>query len=431
MRVDSHSRRKVRLPAHFSERFLIAFHTPGFRWLWVNTVFDSIYRTVDIVAQGWLVLTLTDSPFWVGAAAGIRGISILLLSPFAGVIADRLDRRRLLRLLQLSMSAIAFLIAYLVVTGRIEVWHIMVLSFLNGGALALIMTVRWTLTIDLVGKRALLNANSANFMAFSFMQIISPVVGGVIITIFGIWAVYLLMGSALMAATLVTLLIPIVPIREKLKGSPWRDLKEGVYQVFLNPVLRPLFFMAVVVGVFGYSYNYMLPVMARDVLKVGATGLGLMASVGGAGSLITIFVIANLGDVRNKGRLMVLGSAGYGVFLVLFSASPWFPVSLFLIAAVKAASMLYDSMMTTLLQTSAPDEMRGRVMSSYALTFGMSPLGGLQAGAIAGFLGAPVAIGIGGVLVCLNALRMTRLMPRFRQKEEEVRLEDSLKGEVT
>ena len=93
--------------------------------------------------------------------------------------------------------------------------------------------------------------------------------------------------------------------------------------------------------------------------------------------------------------------------------------------------MLYDSMMTTLLQISAPDEMRGRVMSSYALTFGMSPLGGLQAGAIAGFLGAPVAIGIGGVLVCLNALRMTRLMSRFRQKEEEVRLEDNLKGEVT
>ena len=405
----------------------MAFHTPGFRWLWANTVFDSIYRTVDIIAQGWLVLTLTDSPFWVGAAASIRGISILLVSPFAGVIADRLDRRKLLILLQLSMSSIAFFIAYLVITWRIEVWHIMVLSFLYGGALALIMTVRWTLTMDLVGKRALLNANSANFMAFSSMQVISPVVGGLIITIFGIWAVYLLMGSALMMATLVTLPIPTIPVRKKLEGSPWRNLREGVYHVLFNPILRPLFFMAVVVGFFAYSHNYMLPVMARDVLKVGATGLGIMASVGGVGSLITIFLIANLGDVRNKGRLMVLGSAGYGFFLVLFGVSPWFSVSLFLIVAVKASSILYDSMMMTLLQISAPDEMRGRVMSFYALTFGMAPLGALQGGAIAVFLGAPMAIVMGGVLVCLNALRITRLMPRFRQKEEEARLEDSLK----
>ena len=404
------------------ERSFLAFHSPGFRWLWANTVFDSIYRTVDIIAQGWLVLAITDSPFWVGAAASTRGVSMLLVSPFAGVLADRLDRRNLLRGLQAFQATIAGLIAYLIIVDGLELWHIMLLSFLSGSALTLSMTVRWTLTMDLVGRSTLLNANAANFMAFSSVQIVSSAFGGWIMSVFGVGSAYLLIGASLAVAVVITFMVPSVATQERLRGSPWRDFRDGAALVLENPALRSMFYLATVMGLFAYSYNYLLPIMARDVLQVGATGLGFLASAGGIGSLVAILVVVNLGNIKAEGRLLVFGAMGFGAFLILFAASPWFLLSLVLVAAAKGCAMVYDSMITTLLQTNAPDQMRGRVMSSYALTFGVTPIGGLQAGAIAGVLGAPLAIGIGAAAVCAYSLRMTRLLSRFQREEEDVGL---------
>ncbi len=417
-------RRGLHLPGNVgSGRIFLAFQNTGYRWLWTSGVFGAMSRSVDMMAQGWLVLIITDSPFWVGAVAGARGVATLCVSPIAGVIADRVNRRKLIMMLQFSTSLIAFLMAYLVITDLIQLWHIMVLSFLQGIAMTFSMPARMTLTMDLVGKRALMNATAANFMAFSVMQIISPTVGGIVISRAGIGGVYLFIGAGLLGAVAALWRIGHVPMGDRLEESPWRNLKEGVSHVFRSPTLRPLLLMGVVVEMYGFSHMIMLPVIARDVLHVGATGLGLLTSAGGVGALIATFFVAGLGDFKAKGWLLVGGSAGFGLFLILFAASTWFPLSQFLLAAARATAITYDSVMATLLQTNAPDRMRGRVMSFYALTFGMNPIGGIQAGAIAGFFSAPLAIGIGGAIVMLNALRVVRLVPRFQQKEEEMRAE--------
>ncbi len=386
--------------------------------MWTSTTFSAMARIVDMMAQGWLVLTLTDSPFWVGAAAGVRGVATICFSPIAGVIADRVDRRRLIMLLQLFTALIAFLMAYLVFMDLIQLWHIMVLTFLQGIAMTLTLPTRWALTMDLVGKRTLLNATATNFMAFSTMQIISPIIGGFVISVAGVGAAYLLIGAGLLGSFAALWKMGPVPKGERLQESLWRNLKEGVSHVFNSPTLRSLLLMGMMVETFGFSYQVMLPVIARDVLEVGVTGLGFLTTAGGVGSLVAALVVASLGDFRAKGWLLVIGSAGFGLFLILFAASPWFPLSMLLLAVARAMVVTYDTAMGTLLQTLAPDKMRGRVMSFYGLTFGMNPIGGIQAGAIASFLGAPLAIGIGGAIVTLNALRAVKLASRLQQRGE-------------
>ena len=173
-----------------------------------------------------------------------------------------------------------------------------------------------------------------------------------------------------------------------------------------TPAVRTLILMELVGEVFGWAHVWMLPVMARDVLDVGASGLGYLMSASFAGMLVTTLIISSIGEFRDKGRAAVIGYGGFGLFLVLFAASRNFPLSLALIAAAYAVVAVYEATLFTLVQTIVPDEMRGRVISFQITTWGLTGVSAFHTGAIASRAGAPLAIAIGGTVVVLNALRL-------------------------
>ena len=376
-------------------------------------------RIVYSMAEGWLVLTITDSPLWVGVMAGVRGAIVVLFSPLAGVVSDRFDRRKLLIATQVVNVLVASTLGYLTFSGLIELWHILCVTFVQSMSQTVNMPARLTLTMDLVGRNALLNATAASHMGNGLVQIVAPTVAGFVISAANMSSVYVMIAVSAVLAMLAWLRMGRPPRTARRDGSPWATLKEGIVYVFREPMLRSLIIMGLVVETFAWSHITMLPVMARDVLNVGATGFGFLSTAAGIGLMAGTLIIASLGDIRNKGRWMVMYSIGFGVFLVLFSISTWFPLSMVLLAVAFGMGISFDAVLGTLLQSLSADEMRGRVVSFYGLTFGMTPMGGFGAGAIASVLGAPVAIGVAGLVVVANGLRSVGLIPRLEQALEE------------
>ena len=397
----------------------LIFQNPRFRLLWISVAFNDMGIFLYFMVQGWLVLTVTGSPFWVGATMGMAGLGTMAFSPLGGVLADRLDRRSLIIGGQLVQAAYASLMAALVLSDQIQLWHILLVAFVDGGVASIKIPAREALTLDLVGRENLLRATAANFMAMTLFGMAAPLIGGVVITAFDIGWAYVIWAGVSMAAAVVLMRLTGVPRRpSKARGSPLQDLKIGIRYALTTPTVRTLLLIILVTEIFGWAHESMLPVMARDELDVGASGLGYLLSAAAAGALVGTLVVSAMGDIKEKGRLMVVGQAGFGLFLVLFALSSSFPLSMVLLALAYALGVAFEAIIVTLLQTSVPDEMRGRVLSFQAFMWGISFSAGFHTGAIASAVGAPVTIAIGGGVVLLNALRLLPTMSRFRESAE-------------
>ena len=401
-----------------SARLFHVFQRPGYPWLWGSVLFDSTGRILEIMALGWLALLLTDSPFWVGMAAGARGLGTMSFGLFSGIMVDRWDRRRIVMASQALSLLAGLALGLLVLLDLIELWQLMVGAFFQGVSLALSMPGRNALTYDLVGRRALLNAMAANFVAFQVTRMVSPTVGGLLIDTVGVAGCYLLIVGAYGTGLLALLRVKAPPRQVQPHGRAWRQLVDLMVHVRHHSSVRSLVLMSVVMEVFAFSHMFMLPVFARDVLDVGGLGLGVLMTAFGVGALAASLFVALLGGTPAKGLLLVTAASGFGLFLILFSLSPWFILSVLLLTLVGACSAVFDTLLGTLLQILVPDELRGRLLGMYAFTFGLGPVGGVQAGAIAGVLGAPVAVGLGGILVLANALRLLPLGRRLRSEAE-------------
>ena len=397
---------------------LLILRNPRFRLLWGSGAVGGFAATMFLMAHGWLVLKLTDSPFWVGAAAGMGGLGLMLFSTLGGVVADRTSRRNLVVGGGLAQAGLALGVAALIFLDRVEPWQVLAVALLVGVVDALRLPAFMALTADVVGRGMLLKANAAHFAALGAAGILSPLVAGTLVSLWGIEWVYVTMGGAYLVGSAVLLAMPDpsrVPKDEAVtREAPWRSMKEGVAYVFSTPAVRGLILMELVAEVFGWAHIWMLPVMARDVLEVGASGLGYLMSASFAGLLVTTLIISSVGESKNKGRAAVIGYAGFGLFLVLFAASRHFPLSLVLIALAYGLEAVYEATLHTLVQTIVPDQMRGRVISFQTTSWGLTGVSGFHTGAIASRLGAPVAIAIGGGVVVLNALRLWPSIGRLR-----------------
>ncbi|MFQ5861176.1 MAG: MFS transporter [Dehalococcoidia bacterium] len=394
-------------------RLFHAFQHTGYPWFWVTILFGWSSWSVELLVQGWLVLELTDSPFWVGVAAALRGVGMLVTGIPGGTLADQLNRRTIIHITLVLNGAVALTLGLLVLSGRVELWHLLMGSLLTGMSTAVYMPTRNTLILDLVGKEALFNANAAGFLALHFTRLVSPAIGGLLIASVGPEACYFFIVATYGAASLSLLKVRVPRRVAQAREAIWSSIRYGLGYALKSPTLRSLLLLSAAVEVFAFSHMYLLPVMARDVLQVGPSGLGFLMSAGGLGALLASLTMAGLGDVQKKGVLLLLAAGGMGLFLLLFSASPWFLLSMVLMAAVWAAAVSYDIAMNTLLLSLATEEVRGRVMGLYLFTIGMNPVGGFQAGAIATLLGAPMAIAIGGGIVVVNAVRLLPLGRRL------------------
>ncbi len=385
---------------------LILTQNPQFRRLWLGGVFNDIGLTMYFMVHGWLMFSITKSAFWVGATAGMNGLAMIAFGVFGGVLADRVDRRKLLASSQLVQASIALALAIVVFAEGVELWHVLLVAFIDGAAVTVKVPSRMALTLDLAGRARALSAIAAGYASMTAMAVIVPLAGGAVINAFGIaWAYVIMAGAYLVAAATV---MSVGPVRVTRRGvtSPWRDLTEGVRYAFKTPVVRTLIVAVIVTEVFGWAHESMLPVMAGEVLGAGALGLGYLLAAGGAGATVALLVLSALGDVRDKGRLVVIGAGGFGILLAVFAFSTWLPLSMVLLAGAYALMMLFEPAVTTLLQTTVPDDMRGRVLSFQTMSWGLTGVSGFHTGAIARALGAPAAIAIGGAIVALNSLRM-------------------------
>ncbi len=392
----------------------LLLQNPRFRLLWTSIAFNDMGVFLYFMVQGWLVLTLTDSPFWVGAAMGMIGVGVMTFSFAGGVLADRMDRRSLIIVCQLAQAGYASLMAVLILSDRIELWHVLTVAFVDGSVAALKTPAREALTLDIVGRPSLLKATAANFMAMTLLGIAAPLIGGVVVETFHIGWAYAIWAGASLAAMIVLIPlrgVPAMSVGER--ASHLQEFTSGLRYAISTPVVRTLLMMVLVTELFGWAHESMLPVMARDVLGVGADGLGYLLSVGAAGALAGTLVVSTLGDRWSKGRMMAVGLGGFGLFQVLFAVSSWLPSSLAFLGAAYALGVVFEATVVTLLQTSVPDRMRGRVLSFQAFMWGISYASGFHIGAVASAIGAPVAIAVGGGIVLLNGLRLLPSASRF------------------
>ncbi len=398
------------MPRLEQRSFSLAFEAPGYRWLWVYSLFSAVAFTVELLSQGWLVLQLTNSPFWVGLAAGVRGASQAFFSILGGSIVDRLDRRKILLTTQITAALGALAIALLLLSHTARLWHVLVYLVLAGLVTAVGRPSASGLIYDVVGPHRLLNASAFQFMAGSLVRIVGAVVGGFIIDRLGVGENYLLVSTAYWGGTGALLLLRSPTMAARATESFIRSVTEGFHYALRTLQIRRLLILSLIVEAFGFAYMAMMPVMARDVLKVGGIGLGYLTAMVGVGQLIAMLLVASRGDLRNKGTLLVAAAFGFGIFVALFGLSPWFSISLVIVTIAGAMGTTYDTTMSTVLMMAAPDDVRGRVLGLYFSTMGISSFGWLAIGGLATILSMPIALAISGSVVVLTVFG---LIPRL------------------
>ncbi len=386
-----------------------------YRFLWFGTLFSSSGQWIQQVTLGWLTYQMTGSPFLLGAINGFRSVPMLVLGPFGGVMADRVDRKRLMLMTQVGLLILTAVFATDIVSGTVEVWHLFVFTLLTGVFWSFNMPVRQSVVPNLVPKEDLMNAMALNSAGFNVTRILGPSIAGLLIANVGAGGNFYLQSAAYFGVALMVWQITIPHIRGASSDvSVSQNLKEGASFVWRHPTLRTQMSLALVPVVIALPYSSLMPVFAKDVLHQGATGFGILMAAPGVGAVIGTLSIASLGGMEKKGRFLLAAIFCLGLSLITFSFSRSFALSMFLLVLVGAAQMAYMTTNQTLLQLTAPDELRGRVMGIYMLNQGLLPLGSLFAGTVADFFGAPFAVLLMGAIVSTLALAFALRAPSLR-----------------
>jgi MFS family permease len=356
------------------------------------------------VARSWLVLVLTNSAFYVGFVAALGSLPVLLFSLYAGAVADRMSKLKLIIMTQTSSMLLSFGLAALVFTHVVTVWHIVLIAALAGVVNSFDVPGRQSFFVELVGKDDLMNAIALNSSAFNVTRILGPTAAGLLIGLVGVGACFLLDGFSFMAVIAALFAIRVPPYqRPATTPSAWTHIREGLQYVTADRRITALVINIAVLSVFGYPFLVLLPVVARNVLGKGAIEFGWMSSAVGAGALTGALLLAAFARQLPKGRVLRGASLLFGIVLMLFARSRSLAMALLVLVCLGFVMITNTATTNTLLQTLAPDHMRGRVMSVYTLAFvGMGPIGAFQAGYFADRFGAPAAL-TGGAAVCLLA----------------------------
>jgi MFS family permease len=394
---------------------------PPFRRFLAGAMVGSIGAFMQATAQGWLVLDLTNSPAALGLVSGLQVLPVLLLSPLAGVAADRFDRRRLLATTQLSSAAFTFALAVLATTGLVQFWQVAVLAVLMGIAGAMQNPAYQAIVPSLVGRPAIGSAVALNSAQFNLSRILGPALAGAAIAAGGLGIAFWANAFALLAVAAIfwSLRVAPLPAAERTQAaSMWSNLLDGVRFVRTRRLVATLVLLAGVPALFLLNYLMLLPVFARDVLDIGATGLGMLSAAIGVGALGGALGLAWLRPSGGSGRSLLAGLVVAGAAEIVFAVSRVVPLSLVALAVLGACQVLYYATSNTLLQVLVPGRLRGRVISLYILTsWGLIPIGNVVSGAVAEQAGATIALVAGSIVTLLAAVAVAVIVPELRRLE--------------
>ena len=369
------------------------------------------------VALGWLVLEITNSPFAVGLTQAFRSLGVLVFTVYAGVIVDRVDKRRLIVWTQGLQMLEALALAALVWTGRVTTSQVMALALLFGIVNAFDIPARQAFVAELVGKADLMNAIALNSSMFNAARIVGPAIAGVVIGVAGVGMCFLLNGVSYVAVIAGLLAMRLPPFMTRARTiSAWEGVRQAVAFVRGDARVWVLVVLVAVFSVLGFPFIVLMPVVARDVLHTDARGYGLLMAAVGVGAMLGALGLALAGPRVRKGAALLAGGAAFGVLLVLFTGVRSVGVALALLALAGCAMIVTTALANTVLQTLVPDELRGRVMAFYAFVFvGMAPFGAFQAGLVAEHTSAPVAIALGGAGCLIASVLAAWRVPALRR----------------
>jgi len=383
-----------------------ALRSRNFRLFFFGQGMSLIGTWMQRVALGWLVYDMTDSEFLLGLVAFIGQLPVSLLSPVAGVVADRIDRRKLLIYTQLVEVFQASVLAALTLTGAIEIWHIVVLSLLLGSAFAFESPTRQAFVIEMTGPEDLMNAIALNSGSFNAARLIGPALAGFMVAATGEGIVFAANAVSYVAviAALLAMRLPEKKFVADRENAVTR-IKEGFIYVYNSRPIRTLLEMLALITLVGIWHAVLMPVFAKDVLGRGPEALGILMGANGAGALSGAVMLAFRKSVRNLAKALAAAVTVFGLALVGFSLSTNFYLSVFLIYIVGISFIHEVAGTNTLVQTLVPENMRGRVMSLFILSFlGVMPFGNMIAGSVASVLGAPRTVLISGACVVIAGL---------------------------
>ena len=390
-----------------------------YRFLWVGTLFMSAGQMIQQVTLGWLVYDLTGSAVLLGVLQAVRALPFLVVTPLAGVLVDRFDRRRMLMILQVLLFATAMGMGSLVASGAVEAWMVFGFGVITATAWAVNQPLRQTLVSKVVPKVDLPNAVALTSMAFNTIKVIGPALGGLLIGLAGAAGNFFVQSAAYLGV-LLSIGFMHVPRAEARSGraSLRANLQEGLSYAWRTPAISALLVAGLVPSILANPYQSLMPVFAKDVLHQGPEALGLLLAAPGVGAIAFTLGLASFTHRLPRKGLLMLGAMGtMGVCLVLFSRTTELPWALAALIGVGGCQILYNANNMTLLQLLAPEELLGRVMSIYMINQGLSPVGALFAGVGTHFVGAPNTITLMGGLVVLMAVGMAFGNPHLRRAE--------------
>lgn len=392
------------------------FRDQNFSLLFTTIVLSSLGDMLMDVASGWLVLDLTNSPLSLGLFFAVRSSPNLLFGMVGGAMADKTDRRKLLVTCYSLYAICGFLFGFLIMSGTIQLWHTLALIFVRGIIRTFEGPARQSFIVDIVGRENAMSGISLNAVGMRGIGIFGGALAGLIIEMFGKeWPFFVLSLVFMVAIGFIGFIKGVEAKRVAQQHSIWRNVVEGVQIVRQNRIVLALMAMAGTCEMFGFSFAVLVPVFARDVLQVGAVGMGMINAFRSSGGLLAGLVLASLGDFKHKGKLILGMFFMFGVGLILYANSPVYILSLFFIGLVGVSAAGHDAMSQILLQLNVEDDQRGRAMGIWQLSIGFGVIGSMTLGTLAEAYGAPFAQSIFGVIMVLIVALLYVTVPKLKE----------------
>jgi predicted MFS family arabinose efflux permease len=396
---------------------LESLHFRDFRWLWLGALASFMAMNMQMIARGWLILTLTkDSPFALSLVMMAFALPMTIMSPIGGSLADRFSRKSIVIFSQAGNTLMTLVLATLDVTGLVKFWHLMAIGVANGSLFALNMPSRQSLISDLVPSEMLMNAISLNNSAMNLSRVVGPALAGFLIIYLDTAGAFYLIAFFYLCSALSTTLVRVKAENgQRSRNTIFEEIKEGFSYAAGHKTLSGLIVMLFVPALFGFPSIALLPAWAREALNVQSDGLGLLVAVFGFGALAGSLMLASVRNMSKRGRFLLVLALGWGLGIGLMAMPVSYTTAVPILLVIGLANAQFMSMNMTLLQTYVASEMRGRVMSISMMTFGAMPLSVIPFGALAEKIGTPVAVGLSGVMLVAFTLIFAWIKPDFRE----------------
>lgn len=404
-------RKRLRFSATFA-----ALRHPNYRLWFFGQLVSLVGTWMQSTAQGFLVYELTTSPAYLGYVGFAAGVPTWLFTLYGGLIADRVPRRTLLIFTQSFMMVLAGILAFLTFAGSVQAWHIVLLAFLLGTANAFDAPARLAFILELVPREDLTNAVALNSTMFNAATAVGPAVAGMAYAAFGPAWCFTINALSFIAVILALMRMQLKsPPIKAARGRAMEDIRQGFHFVRSDPIVRTLVMYLAAVSFLGMGFVTLMPAWAVKVLGGGATTNGWLQSARGVGALCGALLTAALSQRALRGKLITIGTFAFPLALFGFALIRWLPLSLAALVVIGLSLMIYMNNSNSMVQTQTPDELRGRVLSIYSLSFfGLMPLGALFAGALATRWGEPLTVMLAATLLAFCSVLVWLKAPQVR-----------------